>query len=415
MLTKTGARLLDFGLARLTGHGEQPAVESLTSAPTRQAPLTGQGTILGTLPYMAPEQIEGKPADARTDLWALGTILYEMVTGTRAFEASTPVSLVGAILEREPAPLRERQPLTPPSLERLVRRCLAKDPDERWDTAHDVAVRLREIAEADTESEVRRMAPIRRRWTIPAMVALAVVAFVAGILAERLWLRSPESSRAAPVVRSEIDLTADRPLRSPFPRDHPFRRELALSRDGTLLVWAGRPDDDWTRNPLHLRRMTTGEVTRLPGTERASQPFFSPDGRWVGFSALGSGPGSGCARSPSREGSPSISPSSPDYQWGPHGKRTGGSCSVRFAGVFRGCPPRGALPVRSPPSIVPARAAIAFPRSFPAAARSSSRRCRPTSAGRPGSRPSRSPAGSARSWSRTARMPGISRRATLSS
>ncbi len=105
MLTKTGARLLDFGLARLTTHGEQPAVGSLTSAPTEQEPLTGAGTVMGTLPYMAPEQVEGKPADARTDLWALGLILYEMLTGHRAFEASTPTSLVGAILEREPAPL----------------------------------------------------------------------------------------------------------------------------------------------------------------------------------------------------------------------------------------------------------------------------------------------------------------------
>ncbi len=96
---------------------------------------------------MAPEQVEGKPADARTDLWALGLILYEMLTGGRAFEASTPTSLVGAILEREPAPLKERQPLTPPSLERLVRRCLAKDPDDRWDTAHDVADELRWVAE----------------------------------------------------------------------------------------------------------------------------------------------------------------------------------------------------------------------------------------------------------------------------
>ena len=145
MLTKTGAQLLDFGLARLTAHGEQPAVESLTSAPTKQAPLTAQGSILGTLPYMAPEQVEGKPADARTDLWALGTVVYEMVTGRRAFEASSPTSLVGAILEREPAAMAERQPLTPPSLERLVRRCLSKDPDDRWDTAHDVGVRLREI------------------------------------------------------------------------------------------------------------------------------------------------------------------------------------------------------------------------------------------------------------------------------
>jgi Tol biopolymer transport system component len=291
MLTKTGARLLDFGLARLTGHGEQPAVESLTSAPTKQAPLTGQGTILGTLPYMAPEQVEGKPADARTDLWALGTILYEVVTGGRAFDASTPVSLVGAILEREPAPLRERQPLTPPSLERLVQRCLAKDPDERWDTAHDVAVRLREIAETDLGAGIEAGRPTWRglRPSPLWMAGLVVVSLLAGGLAERLWLRRPERARAGPVVRSTIDLTADWPLRGSGGVGHPLRKELALSPDGTLLAWTGDREDDQVPSALYVRRLDTGEVTRLQGTEGASQPSFSPDGRWIAFSVWDQG------------------------------------------------------------------------------------------------------------------------------
>jgi serine/threonine-protein kinase len=285
MLTKTGARLLDFGLARLSAHGEQPAVENVTSAPTKQAPLTGQGTILGTLPYMAPEQVEGKPADPRTDIWALGTILYETVTGGRAFEASTPASLIGAILERQPAPLTERQPLTPPSLDRLVRRCLAKDPDDRWDTAHDVAVRLREIAEAeaDAEGETGQRRGRRRRWTTPALGAVAVLALLLGAFAGWWWRGAQPSARGAPVVRSEIDLTADRPLGPSTRRGHPSSRELALSPDGTLLVWTSHWDDEPASSVLCLRRLDTGEVTRLPGTEEARQPFFSPDGRWVGF------------------------------------------------------------------------------------------------------------------------------------
>ena len=106
MLTKTGARLLDFGLARLTGHGAQPAVESLTSAPTEPEPLTGRGTVMGTLPYMAPEQVEGKPADARTDLWALGAILYEMLSGERPFRAENPTSLIGGGSRSRMAPTR---------------------------------------------------------------------------------------------------------------------------------------------------------------------------------------------------------------------------------------------------------------------------------------------------------------------
>jgi serine/threonine protein kinase len=117
MLTKTGVKLLDFGLARLVGQGERPPAEALTSAPTEAAPLTGQRTLLGTVPYMAPEQVEGQPADGRTDLWALGTVIYEMVTGRRAFDGASSASLVASILAHEPAPLATAQPLTPPGTE----------------------------------------------------------------------------------------------------------------------------------------------------------------------------------------------------------------------------------------------------------------------------------------------------------
>src|SRR5512136_789658 len=143
MLTKAGAKLLDFGLAKLKGHGEQAAAGHLASAPTLSAPLTGEGMIVGTLQYMAPEQLEGKPADSRTDLWALGAILYEMVTGKRAFEGTSAASLIGSIMHAEPPALASLQPLTPPGVDRLVKRCLTKDPDERWQTAHDVADELR--------------------------------------------------------------------------------------------------------------------------------------------------------------------------------------------------------------------------------------------------------------------------------
>jgi serine/threonine protein kinase len=283
MLTKTGAQLLDFGLARLTAHGEQPAMGAQSTAPTEQAPLTGEGRIVGTLPYMAPEQVEGKPADARTDLWALGTILYEMVTGGRAFEGTTPPSLIAAILEREPAPLTERQPLTPPALERLVRRCLAKDPDERWDTALDVAVRLREIAEVDQEVEARLRAPGTPRWVIPLLLGAVVAALFAGASANHLLRRPPE----APVVRSHIDLTPQRALRSTMEFFPSETTELALSPDGTLLVWSGGPEGDPERSALFLRRMNTGEADRMPGTEGAHAPFFSPDGAWIGFFSEG--------------------------------------------------------------------------------------------------------------------------------
>jgi len=119
---------------------------NLASVPTQSTPLTGEGMIVGTLQYMDPEQLEGRSADARTDLWALGAILYEMVTGKRAFEGTSAASLIASILDRDPAPLSTLQPLTPPSVDRLVRRCLAKAPDDRPDTAHDVADDLRQGA-----------------------------------------------------------------------------------------------------------------------------------------------------------------------------------------------------------------------------------------------------------------------------
>jgi serine/threonine protein kinase/WD40 repeat protein len=143
MVTKSGAKLLDFGLAKLTGHGDQAAAAcGLSIAPTESAPLTGEGVIVGTLPYMAPEQLEGKPPDARTDLWALGAILYEMLTGKRPFEATSAVGVMTAIMEREPPSIASLQPLTPPSLDRVVRSCLEKDPDARWQAASDVAREL---------------------------------------------------------------------------------------------------------------------------------------------------------------------------------------------------------------------------------------------------------------------------------
>src|ERR1700687_1047488 len=147
MLTKTGAKLMDFGLAKVSV-ASPAATSGLTATltqPMRSHPLTAQGTVVGTFQYMAPEQVEGKEADARSDIFALGAVLYEMATGKRAFEGKTPASAMAAVLEREPAPISSVQPTTPPALERLVKTCLDKDPDERWQTAHDVKLQLRQI------------------------------------------------------------------------------------------------------------------------------------------------------------------------------------------------------------------------------------------------------------------------------
>jgi eukaryotic-like serine/threonine-protein kinase len=147
MLTGTGAKLLDFGLAKL-----KPALATAgsvtVSAVAGPDPVTGSGAMLGTVPYMAPEQLEGREADARSDLFAFGAVLYEMLTGRRAFPGDSAVSVIAAILERDPPPPSSLQPLTPPLLDRIVRQCLAKAPDDRPDTAHDVANELRWIREA---------------------------------------------------------------------------------------------------------------------------------------------------------------------------------------------------------------------------------------------------------------------------
>ena len=283
MLTKTGAKLLDFGLAGLTDHGERPAV-GLASTPTEAAPLTGQGTLLGTLPYMAPEQLEGKPADARTDLWALGLLIYEMLTGRRAFEGKSQVSLMGAILEREPEPLGRLQPLTPPSLERLVKRCLAKSPDDRWDTAHDVADELRWIADAG--SAVAEGTSRRPRWMRTlALTGPAIACILLGVFADR-WLR-PSVAPASPVVRTLLDVQPAEELNSGGGGLLPpggSRTALAWTPDGRALVFVGRRGGV---QQLYVRDLARDEAQPLAGTEGAQAPAVSTDGRSVAFWAGG--------------------------------------------------------------------------------------------------------------------------------
>jgi Tol biopolymer transport system component len=293
MLTKTGAKLLDFGLAKLKGHGEQAAVTLFSSAPTERTPLTAEGAIIGTLQYMAPEQVEGKPADARTDLWALGAILYEMVTGQRAFEGTSAASLIGHIMNSEPPAMATRRPLTPPTLERLVRRCLAKDPDERWDSAHDVADELRWLASVaattgpGSEADVRTLSAVTARvhlWKTAVALLALIVAGMAGAIGYSRWRERP----APTVVRSTIELPAGAQLTvetglHPFPT----RTEFALSPDGGHLAFSAVPAETTSAPRLYLRPLDRTEAEPVKGTEGAREPFFSPDGQWVGFWANG--------------------------------------------------------------------------------------------------------------------------------
>src|SRR5712671_4483683 len=160
MLTKSGTKLLDFGLAKLK-QVVAPSDVPLSELPTAKDPLTAQGTIIGTLQYMAPEQVEGKDVDARTDIFAFGTVVYEMATGKSAFYGKSQASLIAAILEHEPPSMSSLQPMTPLALDRVFKRCLAKDPDDRWQTARDLYFELRSISETSSH-DVDRLPPTFR-------------------------------------------------------------------------------------------------------------------------------------------------------------------------------------------------------------------------------------------------------------
>src|SRR5258708_4406712 len=179
MLTKTGTKLLDFGLAKLKQQ-TAPADMPLSELPTAKDPLTSQGTIIGTLQYMAPEQVEGKEVDARTDVFAFGAVVYEMATGKRAFESKSQASLIGAILKREPLPMSSLQPMTPPALDCVVKKCMRKDRDDRWQSARDVTDELKWIAERGSQAGVS--VPTAAAKGIPALERQALILSVGPLL-----------------------------------------------------------------------------------------------------------------------------------------------------------------------------------------------------------------------------------------
>jgi len=264
-------KLLDFGLAKL---GPATSMSPGLMTATATEPLTARGTILGTFQYMAPEQIEGGDADARTDIFAFGALLYEIVAGRKAFEGKSQASLLGAILKDDPPPLSQLQPLAPPAIDFLVRTCLAKDPDARFQTAHDVLLYLKWIAEGGSAAGVA--APVvtlrkRRDRAIWAAVAIALAVSTGGIV---WWLvRSPAERRV--VIRFE----------SPLPEGQTFARTgrhvVAISPDGTKLVYHANLH-------LYLRAMDRTDAQPIRGTnEDPMEPVFSPDGAWVAYFAHG--------------------------------------------------------------------------------------------------------------------------------
>jgi serine/threonine protein kinase/Tol biopolymer transport system component len=293
MLTATGAKLLDFGLAKpavvmLGGQslaGKSSDNPSLTpSTPTMNlsmlsatpAALTQQGTIVGTFQYMAPEVVQGREADARSDIFSLGCVLYEMITGRRAFEGKSQLSVLSAILEKEPEPVSKLQPLTPPALDHVIHDALAKDPEARWQNAADVARELRWIASGG--ASVITAAPEYPRHQLRER--LLWVALVAALLASLVWLnlREHEPARALrsylpPPAETGFDFTGD------------FSGPPAISPDGTAVAFCARGGKD--RDSIWVQPLTDLTARKLEGTEGASFPFWSADAKFLGFFADG--------------------------------------------------------------------------------------------------------------------------------
>jgi serine/threonine protein kinase len=278
MLTKSGTKLLDFGLAKLR---QDAAPDSpLSQLPTANKGITAQGTIVGTLQYMAPEQLEGKEVDARTDIFAFGVVVYEMATGKKAFEGKSQASLIAKILETDPPPMSSLQPMTPPALDRVVKKCLAKEPDDRWHAAKDLCDELKWIAESGSQIPSQMSAPVKGIRALglgrrPTMVGVATLLCGAVIASLAIWnLKPAPPSPPRSVTRTVITLPPGQQLagldRGPA---------VALSPDGTHLAYVAR---EGGTQQIYLRPMDGLEARSIPGTEGATEPFFSPDGPMVG-------------------------------------------------------------------------------------------------------------------------------------
>ena len=273
MLTKFGAKLLDFGLAKVFKPGGP--VESVTSVPTA-VNVTREGTFLGTWPYMAPEQLEGREVDARTDIFAFGAVLYEMATGRTAFSGTTQASLVGAILHTEPPPISMVQPMTPPALDRVVKTCLSKDANDRFQTAHDLRLQLQWIAEGGSQAGVPASVVARRRsrermaWAAAAAATLAALAVA---------LLVPARPREA-LHRVQSSILP--PEKSAFVFDG---GPMALSPDGRRLAFLAPTAEG--KNLLWVRPLNGMAAQPLADTDGAGYPFWSPDSRFLGFFAGG--------------------------------------------------------------------------------------------------------------------------------
>jgi Tol biopolymer transport system component len=281
MLTKSGVKLLDFGLAKAMAMPAEPKSE-LTSLPTAAgAPnLTQEGTILGTFQYMAPEQLEGKEADARTDIFALGAVLYEMATGRKAFSGTSQASLISSIMKEDPAPISALQPMTPPAFDRVVKTCLTKDPEDRWQSAGDVGKELRWISEGSAAGLAAPAVVSSRRRLRERIAWVAAIAAAA----TAVWLAFARSTRPVE-TRQAIRAFLPPPRGAEFQLLGPGAGSLTLSPDGKFLTFSAKGADGVLK--LWLRPLDGVEARPIVGTEEGLYPFWSPDSRFIAFYTRG--------------------------------------------------------------------------------------------------------------------------------
>jgi serine/threonine protein kinase len=284
MLTKNGPKLMDFGLAKpapglSSGSGASPLTPStptmsVAALSASASPLTQKGTVVGTFQYMAPEVLQGAEADARSDVFSFGCVLYEVFTGRRAFEGKSQFSVLGAILDKEPDRISVVLPSSPPRLDETVWRCLAKNPEQRYGCMHDVRIQLQALAEADSagappEPLKQSSGNSRLPWLVAAITTLIALIFVAAYV-----FRAPQP---AAVVQSSILPPAGTSFVTMLPNSGP----AVLSPDGTRIAFTAR--DDKSKVLLYVRPLTSLTAQPLPGTDDAMYPFWSPDGRELGF------------------------------------------------------------------------------------------------------------------------------------
>jgi serine/threonine protein kinase len=269
MITKSGVKLLDFGLAKYREPEKIGGGASVLE--TRSQPITEDGSVVGTIQYMSPEQLEGKEVDERTDLFALGEILYQMSTGKTAFKGNSKAQLITSILSSDPPPISTVQPLAPAALDHLVQKCLAKDPEERWQNARDVSGELKWIAEQSSQSKIAvSTIPHRKKRERPILYATVLLLSALSLF---LYLtRNPKMDQVLQFSLMPAEQTR-------------INGQLAVSPDGTKVAFAAKKIGEETC--VWVRNLDSAQARKLPGTDDGTGPFWAPDSRYIGFFARG--------------------------------------------------------------------------------------------------------------------------------